>query len=239
VNIPKHSNIKGVIFDLDNTLVDFTVMKEAAVEAAALAMMDAGLQLSIDEIKLKIYGVYEIEGIEFQNVFDEVLHEITGKVEPKILAAGIVAYRRAREAMLVPYPHARNTLVTLIRMGLKTAVVSDAPALQAWLRLRYLQLDDLFNTVVTFDDTGERKPSPKPFLLALNILGLEAAETVMLGDWIERDIVGAKKIGMKTVHARYGEGADKKKYPRIADAAIDDIGDLVDIVMKWNTKDIL
>ncbi len=225
--------LRGVIFDLDNTLVDFMTMKETAVEAAASAMIDAGLTMSVTEIRDKIYGVYEIEGIEFQNVFDQMLRESLGKVEPKILAAGIVAYRRAREALLVPYPHTRSTIIKLIRKGLKTAVVSDAPALQAWLRLRYLQLDDLFETVVTFDDTGEWKPSPKPFRLALERLDLQPEETLMLGDWVERDLVGAKQIGMRAVHARYGNRPTSKKELKIADAALDDISELVELVEKW------
>ena len=41
--------IKAIIFDLDNTLVDFMGMKRNAVSAAIHAMIDAGLQLSPDE----------------------------------------------------------------------------------------------------------------------------------------------------------------------------------------------
>mgnify|MGYP003346077449 CR=1 FL=1 len=37
-------------------------------------------------------------GLEFQNVFDELLLREFGEVDPKILASGIVAYRRARES---------------------------------------------------------------------------------------------------------------------------------------------
>ena len=38
--------IKAIVFDLDNTLVDFMAMKRQAVDAAIRAMMDAGLTLS-------------------------------------------------------------------------------------------------------------------------------------------------------------------------------------------------
>ena len=38
--------IKAVIFDLDNTLVDFMAMKRQAIDAAINAMIDAGLNLS-------------------------------------------------------------------------------------------------------------------------------------------------------------------------------------------------
>ncbi len=225
--------LRGVIFDLDNTLFDFISMKEKAVEAAAWAMVDAGLPLEVDEVRRRIFGVYRIEGIEFQSVFDTMLREVIGRVEPKILAAGIVAYRRAREAMLVPYPHTRSTLVALVRRGIKLAVVSDAPALQAWLRLCYLQIDNLFDAIVTFDDTGEAKPSPKPFQLALKQLKLRPAQTLMLGDWVERDLLGAKNLGMRTVHARYGSEVPDGEPEPLADDVIDDIGELVEIVDRW------
>ncbi|MFH0883324.1 MAG: HAD-IA family hydrolase [bacterium] len=228
------SALRGVVFDLDNTLFDFIAMKERAVEAAAWSMIDAGLPLDVEELQRRIFNVYEIEGIEFQNVFDRMLHDVLGRVDPKILAAGIVAYRRVRESLLVPYPHTRSTLVTLIKRGLKLAVVSDAPSIQAWLRLCYLQLHDLFDAVVTFDDTGVAKPSPEPFLLALKKLAIRPSEALMIGDWIDRDLLGAKKLGMRTVHARYGSELPAGKSDPNADAVIDDIRDLVALADRWS-----
>lgn len=225
--------LRGVVFDLDNTLLDFIKMKERAVEAAAWAMIDAGLPLDIEETQRRIFDVYELEGIEFQNVFDQMLTDVLGKVDPKILAPGIVAYRRVREAMLVPYPHTRSTLVQLVKRGLKIAVVSDAPSVQAWLRLSYLQIQDLFDTIVTFDDTGEAKPSPKPFELALSRLELRPEQTLMIGDWIDRDLLGAKQLGMRTVHARYGAELPAGKKEPHCDATIDDIRDLLSLVDRW------
>jgi putative hydrolase of the HAD superfamily len=97
------------------------------------------------------------------------------------------------------------TLVDLVKRGIKLAVVSDAPTREAWLRLCYLNLHHLFDAVVTFEDTGERKPSPAPFKRALELLGVEPHEAIMVGDWPERDVVGAAQVGMITVFARYGD----------------------------------
>ena len=41
--------IKGVVFDLDNTLLDFMKMKEFAVKAAIKGMIEAGLLLDEDQ----------------------------------------------------------------------------------------------------------------------------------------------------------------------------------------------
>jgi len=38
----------------------------------------------------------------------------------------------------------------------------------------------------------------------LDLLRVEPGEALMVGDWAERDVVGAAKVGMKTVFARYG-----------------------------------
>ena len=226
--------IKVVIFDLDNTLTDFMRMKESAVEAAVGAMVDAGLRFPPEQIKDKIYEVYEREGIEFQQVFDEALKELLGDTDFKILAAGIVGYRRAKEASLVLYPHVRVTLIELMKRGIRLAVVSDAPRKEAWLRLCYLQLHHMFDFVSTFEDVGERKPSPVPFQRALEYFDVAPSEAIMVGDWPERDITGASKIGMRTVFARYGNTFGSVESGAHHD--INDIYELVDVVDQLNGK---
>ena len=224
--------IRAVIFDLDNTLVDFMAMKRQAVDAAIRAMIDAGLNLSPDEAKARIDSIYKERGIEFQSVFDELLYDLFNKVNYKILSAGIISYRRAREAALVPYPHVYMTLMELLKRGLLLAVVSDAPAREAWLRLCYLNFHHIFHAVVTFDDTRERKPNPGPFRKALELLGVPAEEALMVGDWAERDMIGAANIGMKTVFARYGDTFGTVETH--ADYEINDVKDLIPIVEKEN-----
>jgi putative hydrolase of the HAD superfamily len=220
--------VKAVIFDLDNTLVDFMTMKRQAIDAAIHAMRDAGLKLSTEEVNKRIDKIYKERGMEFQNVFDQLLYDVFKKVDYKILSAGIIAYRRAREAALVPYPHVYMTLMELVKRGIKLAVVSDAPAREAWLRLCYLNFHHIFDAVVTFEDTGKRKPDPAPFLKALDLLGVKAKETLMIGDWAERDMVGAAKLGMKTVFARYGDTFGT--VITHADFEVDDIASLIEII---------
>lgn len=224
--------INAVVFDLDNTLVDFMAMKRQAIDAAIHAMRDAGLQLPVEEIRKRIDEIYKQRGIEFQNVFDQLLYDEFSKIDYKILSSGVIAYRRAREAALVPYPHVYMTLVELTKMHLKLAVVSDAPAREAWLRLCYLNFHHIFDVVVTFDDTGERKPQPGPFRKALQMLNVNPEESLMVGDWAERDVVGAKLVGMKTVFARYGDTFGTQISN--ADYEIDDITEVIDIVRKEN-----
>lgn len=224
--------IRAIIFDLDNTLTDFVKMKDASIRAAVDAMIDAGLTLPREEMAKKIYDIYEDEGIEYQNVFDKFLQLELGHIDHKVLATAVVAYRRARDSSLVLYPHVTLALMELVKRGLKLAVLSDAPRAQAWLRLCHLNLHHFFEHVITFEDTGERKPNAQPFKLALSRLSVEPSETLMVGDWPERDVVGASKLGIKTVFAKYGDTFGTIHSG--ADFEMDDILELIDIVDKLN-----
>lgn len=226
--------IKAIIFDLDNTLVDFMVMKDRAIEGAALAMIDAGLEMSKKDVVAKIYEIYEEEGIEDQRVFDKFLTRELGTIDYRIHAAGIIGYRKAREAALVLYPHVQLVLMELMKRGIKLAVLSDAPRLQAWLRLCQLNLHNIFDIVITFEDTNKRKPAPEPFRLALDKLQVEPEEAIMVGDWAERDIYGAKLLKMKTVFARYGDRFGTGNSG--ADYEVDDIIRLLDIVGQFSPE---
>ena len=224
--------IKAVILDIDNTLMDFMRMKRAAVDAAADAMLDAGLTMGKEELRDKIFEIYWKEGIEDQNIFDKVLMKEFGKVDPKILAAGIIGYKRAKEGHFTLYPHVKMALTDLLKMGVRMGVVSDAPRLSVWLRIVGLGLHHFFDHVVTFDDTGEKKPSPKPFQKILALMGCEPGEAIMVGDWAGRDIKGAKALGMRTAWAKYGNEFDTPVSG--ADFELNDIYDLVGILRKLN-----
>ena len=230
----KNELIKGVIFDLDNTLLDFMKMKEFAVKAAIKGMIEAGLKVNEDKSYIEINSIYEEFGWENQKVFDVFLEKSIGHVDNKFLAAGIVAYRRAREANLMAYPNVNKTLMALSKSGIKLGVVSDAPSREAWMRIYYLNLYHYFDVVITFDDSGERKPSPIPFQLALDGMGLRPEETIMIGDWPERDVVGAQQIGMKTAFARYGDTFGTVNSG--ADWDLNDIYQLVSIINDYNSS---
>jgi len=224
--------IKAIVFDLDNTLVDFMKMKRRAIEEAIPAMIDSGLKITSEQANKIIDEIYKERGIEYQQVFDVLLQRILNKIDHKILSAGIIAYRRAREASLIPYPHVYSTLNNLLKLGIKMGVLSDAPAKEAWLRIAFLNFQHTFDAVVTFDDTGERKPNPAPFLKILERLEVMPKEALMVGDWAERDIQGAMNVGMKTAFAKYGDTFNTERHD--ADYELTDISVLIDIIHREN-----
>jgi putative hydrolase of the HAD superfamily len=225
--------IKAVLFDLDNTLVDFMVMKRGCVEAAVAAMIKAGLKLGRKKAVKILYQLYDKYGIEYNRIFQKFLQKTGKKIDYRILAAGIVAYRKAQPEFMQPYKNTIPTLQKLKRKGLKLAIVSDAPRLKAWMRLTELKIRKYFDVVVAHGDVSERKPSKMPFRKALASLKLRPEEVLMVGDWPARDIVGAKRLGIKTCFARYGYQFNRglpKKGKSGADWEINGISELLKIV---------
>ena len=222
--------IKGLLFDLDNTLIDFLKMKNKCCEKSVSAMIESGLPLKKDKALEILYEIYEKYGIEHQKIFQEFLKETIGKIDYKILAKGIIAYRRVKNSMLTTFPHVVSTLKKLKKNGFKLGVVSDAPKLQVWLRLAELEIIDFFDVVVALKEEGEEKPSKVPFLRAAKKLNLKPEEIIFVGENPERDIFGAKSVGMKTAFALYGITYRKPPQKIDADYILKDFSDLLKIL---------
>ena len=222
--------IKAIIFDLDNTLIDFMTMKNKSVEGAIAAMRDAGLKISdknAEKILFKLYGIY---GIEYQKIFQVFLKQVQGKVDYKLLTNAIVGYRKVQRKLMRTYPNVKSTLEKLKKKGIVLAILTDAPRIRAWLRLAELGLTDYFDHVVCFEDTHIKKPNKKPFVLMLKKLNLNPKDVLMVGDSLNKDIAGAKSLGMITCYAKYGEIGFKTKEKVKPDYVIHSIEKIIDIV---------
>ena len=226
--------MKAILFDLDNTLIDFLTMKKISCEAAISAMVDGGLKMKKEEAHQKLFELYDIHGIEDQQIFQKFLEKETGKVDFRILSKGIAAYRKMQAGYLEPYPRVRSTLIALREKGLKLGIVSDAPGLKAWIRLAEMGLTDFFDVVVTLDDTGKLKPSDLPFKAALEKLSLKPQEILFVGDNPERDIQGAQKVGMRTALAKYGQIFPDNGIK--ADYELNGVEDLLEIIQTEQGK---
>ncbi len=224
----KKEKIKAVLFDLDNTLIDFMRMKTESSNAAIQAMIDSGLNINEKKAEKILFELFKEYGIEDQRIFQKFLEKTIKKIDYRILSNGIASYRRVQAGFLFPYPHVRSTLVKLKEKNLVLGIVSDAPRMRAWLRLAEMNMTHYFDFVVTLDDTGKLKPSKLPFKKALKELKFNPNEILFVGDNPERDILGAKKVGMKTCLAKYGQKFFSKKVK--ADYEIKDVNELLKII---------
>ena len=109
------------------------------------------------------------------------------------------------EALLEKYPHKLMvypdtvpTLEWLKGEGYKLGVITSGPEYQR-LKLRLTGLLDYFDVVVTREDVNAIKPEPRIFIYALESLGVESGEAMMVGDSLSQDVYGAKNVGMTAV----------------------------------------
>lgn len=205
--------VRAVLFDLDNTLVDFMRMKRTASDAAARAMVAAGASFpfSADEAGDILFGEY-LQDIEGDAVFATFLRKhhqqklsLSQHNVDRITAHAVNAYLKAKMLQTEPYAGVRRTLIALSRKGLRLGVLTDAPRFKAYQRLDSAGLVDFFDFVLTFTDSNERKPHEKTFRAALDLFGLPPPQVLMVGDWPEKDMAGAKAVGMRTAWASYGK----------------------------------
>lgn len=214
--------MKAIIFDLDNTLIDFMKMKRVSCEHAIDAMIKSGLKISKKKGMKIMFDIYSLTTVEDHEIFEKFLIKVD-KMDYKKLAKAIIAYRKTRVKYLHAYPGTKKVLSVLSK-NYKLAIVSDAPTLKAWMRLCYMGIEKYFDVVVGFDDTKRRKPSTLPFKKALKQLDLKASDCLMIGDSLQ-DIIGARRVGMKSAFAKYGSSLKNVD----ADIVLNDISELLKI----------
>ena len=227
--------VKAILFDLDNTLVDFWKFKNKCIDSAVGAMIKAGLEIDRKRANEIIWKIHFKRGMEYKHIFQDFLKTVAGKVDYKLLGHALKAYRKTRENMLIPYPGVISTLKKL-KKNYKLAVISDAPKIKAWMRLVAIGAENLFDVVITFEDTRKKKPHPLPFKISIKKLRVHPSEILMVGDSIHKDMNGAKKTGMKTCLALYGRSIIPRKNPPNVDFMIKNIKELESVLRICNRK---
>jgi len=86
-----------------------------------------------------------------------------------------------------------------------------------------------FKNVIESAVVGVRKPDPAIFTLGVHELGIEAHETVVIGDSFSKDIIPAKTAGCHTIWLK-GEGWEESTDDSVPDAIITDLAQLIDLL---------
>jgi pyrophosphatase PpaX len=95
--------------------------------------------------------------------------------------------------------------------------------------LELLDIKQYFKVIVTADDTGEHKPNPAPVLKALELLGAEPEEALMVGDSVF-DIQCAHNAGVAAALVNW-RAAEDYLYDEKPDFVVNDAMELVDIAI--------
>lgn len=225
-------SIKAIFFDIDDTLYDSTKLTTMARQNSIKAMIDSGLQeRSEEELYNLLNEIIKKYGSNYAKHYDRLLEELGLEVDPKIVAAGVVAYEHTKEGYLKPFPGVIPTLLEL-KEKYRLGVISNGLAIKQWEKLIGLGIHHLFDVVATSEELGFEKPQKEIFLFAVEKLGLSPSDCMIVGDRLDTDITGGKAAGMKTVHLRkgkYGEMSPQSE-DETPDFEIDDFTQITDVL---------
>jgi putative hydrolase of the HAD superfamily len=202
--------VKGLLIDLDDTLVDDRAATRVAFgaflahhapgadEAAALARWRATMW--------RHWRRYEANEITFAEQRRERVREFLGRALDDAEA----------DAALLPYLHAYQRTCFVCpdvaaflerTRAIPKVVVTNGERQQQLGKLARAGLDAHFVGVVTPMDCGVSKPHPDIFRAAVRLLGVPLADCVMVGDDLERDIAPARALGMRAFHVDHDDPA--------------------------------
>ncbi|MEM3656115.1 MAG: HAD family hydrolase [Thermoprotei archaeon] len=135
------------IFGLNDTLYNATEQKSRARFAAVEAMIENGLPVDIETAYTTLEEVVREAGEDAPNHFNILLKRLGVRDDPRIIAAGVVAYRDVSRAALRPFPSVPSTLITLRERGRRLVALSCGDAVKEWQKLIQLGLQHYFHTV--------------------------------------------------------------------------------------------
>lgn len=220
--------LKAMIFDMDNTLFDFVAAKlEACREILSFIGRERGdnAEEPLELFRYFLRGAYGFEDCE--NIRDYMQERNLFTAEGYSECCEI--YEKEKLQNLELYPGVMDTLEKLKDMGLKLVIITDADTHHTLARLTRVGLLNYFDFFVAADMTGTKKPDPAHFLFALETLGIKPEETLVVGDSIKRDMVPARKLGLKTAYASYGDWRPVEETDQCFDFRLSTFSDLLEI----------
>lgn len=200
---------KHLFFDLDRTLWDFEKNSKVALKHL-FAELD--LRSSIDQfvhfhkeylknnaLLWKEYGSGKItkEHLRDERFRITLRHfKIKDEVLVKKISDGYVDISPRQTEL---FPNTIETLTELKKDGYKMHIITNGFKEVQHVKLNNCGLDHFFDIVVCSEEIGKNKPSKDIFHYALKNAGAQAEHSVMVGDDLEVDIMGALSSGMQAI----------------------------------------
>ncbi|MDO8489860.1 MAG: HAD-IA family hydrolase [bacterium] len=211
--------MKGIttfLFDIDGTVLD---TREFILQATEHALATLGYAIPERSVMKKSVG----------KPFPEYYFSLTDlNADIEALIEAHRAWQLSHFEVSVIFPHALETLQTLKNNGYNIAAVTTRGRATSLQTLVNAGVFDLFDVIISGNDTPELKPSPVPLFKALEHLHETPGNAVMIGD-SHLDIEAGKNAGTKTIRATYGFHSDNLHEPE-PDFFIGDIKDLLKFV---------
>ncbi len=185
--VTKKLNVKGILFDLDGTIVD---SREAYLEAANTAFE------ALEQKPLENKAALEIPKRLEQGL---PIEDLVGTNVKTFLNIYLRTYYSVTKTKTKPVPNVRTTLTALSNKA-KLALITMrfVPKASIIEELESFGLAEFFTYVVTALDTHRPKPSPEALIKAVKTLDINVCDCVIVGDSVV-DIRAGKASGAVTV----------------------------------------
>jgi HAD superfamily hydrolase (TIGR01509 family) len=199
--------LKAVFFDFGGTLMDAGSDRRAHVEIAEKVKTRYGLEQSLDQIAREFdHSLFSYSPerakrwVKSERIITEYFGHLVGEqLDTRWLWA---TYFDAHRRHCKLFPDAKPTIEQVRGLGLHTGIISDIDDEYFFFQTKQFSMDGMFDSITTSDEVGVGKPNPKIFEIALAKAGCDSRETVYIGDSLEKDIMGAKGVGMYTIWYR-------------------------------------
>lgn len=235
--------VRAILFDLDETLWHYPILRTADalhaqhVQRIAPLLRAWGAIADGDALSRRLLAAVEREMAAAQSgsLLSPDFLEIVGREAAGVgleldgdqLARLWDAWQLSPHEMGVqPYPDTATTLAWARACGLQLGMVANRWCGVARLRreLAPFGLADAFDAVAVSAEVGWLKPHPAVFGAALDALGVQPHEAVMVGDRLDVDVAGAARMGIRAVWKRNGRRQPTRAGSLLPpDAVIDDL----------------
>ncbi len=249
--------IRGIIFDLGNTLMHFDgeweVVTQCGVEGLRRHLREQGIDLAAsfgaDFVETRRAGRErsvrtDVEYTATQALCDTLARYGFPNVPDETIASALAVFFTPELERWVPYPDAHATLEELCRRGFHLGLISNATD-DAFIQylVRREGWSELLKPSISSAALPWRKPDPRIFEHVLDEWKFPAADVVMVGDWPGADILGAHRAGMRAIllDDRWPEPphlfTDIPDQPLLeADAIVRDLSDIIPVLDRFNSK---
>lgn len=215
--------IKGVLFDLDGTLIDSA--------PSIFRCFDEAFEIVFPHVTLTEADRISFFGPTLVNTFTKYTDDLQ-IVDQAVEVYIKCSHREHDENLILAFPNAKETLKELQQQGYKIGVVTSKRNLMARRGLKNNKLLKYVDVVVGFDNVTNHKPNPESLLKASELLNLKPEELVYVGDHVN-DVFAAKACNMKSVAVEFSYFIDKIKMHN-PDYIIKDLLEILEIVKEEN-----
>jgi putative hydrolase of the HAD superfamily len=200
--------LRGVLFDLDDTLADSSGTEEVVWERVADVIDQhvpgvdrAELRRRYLEVLEGHYGELAAGRIDFVTFRRRRLADALspwGEVSEELLERYVEAKSRIADEVR-PFPQAVATVRALRGAGVRVGVLTNGPSDFQRRKLEVSGLGRELDAIAISEELGAAKPEREAFERALGLLGTRAEETAMVGDSLANDVAGGLAAGLAAV----------------------------------------